>query len=52
MDRLRASEIIEKWTEELLGVCVTPKKQKKMIVGRIKLHEILGSDLGATVYQS
>ena len=29
MDRLQQSEIIEKWQEELLGVCVTPKKQKK-----------------------
>jgi hypothetical protein len=29
MDRLRESEIIEKWDEELMGVCVTPKKQKR-----------------------
>jgi hypothetical protein len=29
MDRLKKSEIIEKWDEELMGVCVTPKKQKK-----------------------
>ena len=29
MDRLQESEIIEKWDEELMGVCVTPKKQKR-----------------------
>jgi hypothetical protein len=29
MDRLQEGEIIENWNEELMGVCVTPKKQKK-----------------------
>jgi len=29
MDRLQKSEIIEQWEEELMGVCVTPKKMKK-----------------------
>lgn len=29
MDRLQESEIIEKWDEELMGVCVTPKSQKR-----------------------
>jgi hypothetical protein len=28
MDRLQQGEIIEKWDEELTGVCVTPKKTK------------------------
>jgi hypothetical protein len=29
MDRLQLGEIIEKWDEELTGVCVTPRKTKK-----------------------
>jgi hypothetical protein len=29
MDRLQEGEIIENWNEELMGVCVTPKKQKR-----------------------
>ncbi|MBS0624374.1 MAG: hypothetical protein JSS62_07140 [Verrucomicrobia bacterium] len=29
MDRLQKNEIIEKWNEELMGVCVTPKKQTR-----------------------
>lgn len=29
MDRLQKNEIIEKWDEELMGVCVTPKKIKR-----------------------
>lgn len=29
MDRLQESEIIERWDEEFMGVCITPKKQKK-----------------------
>ncbi len=29
MDRLQKGEVIEDWNEELMGVCVTPKKRKK-----------------------
>lgn len=29
MDRLQQGEIIEKWDEELTGLCVTPKKTKR-----------------------
>lgn len=29
MDRLQEGDIIENWNEELMGVCVTPKKQKR-----------------------
>jgi hypothetical protein len=29
MDRLQKNEIIEKWDEELLGVCIVPKKSKE-----------------------
>ncbi len=29
MDRLQENKIIEKWDEELMGVCVTPNKQKQ-----------------------
>lgn len=36
MDRLQENEIIEKWDEEFLGVCVTPKKQKKRLKPEIK----------------
>lgn len=31
MDRLQKGEVIETWNEELMGVCVTPKRQKKKI---------------------
>lgn len=34
MDRLQQSDIIEKWDEELLGVCVTPKKPKRKEKGQ------------------
>ena len=30
MDRLQQSEIIEKWEENLLGMDITPKRQKKI----------------------
>jgi len=36
MDRLQENEIIEKWDEEFLGVCVTPKKQQKRLKSDIK----------------
>ena len=32
MDRLHESEIIEKWEESLLGMDITPKRQKKKAV--------------------
>lgn len=31
MDRLQESKVIENWNEELMGVCVTPKKHKKIV---------------------
>jgi hypothetical protein len=36
MDRLKESEIIEKWDEELMGVCVTPQKQKRKPKSEVK----------------
>jgi len=44
MDRLQQSEIIEKWDEELMGVCITPKKQKE------KKKQKLKKLLRATIY--
>ncbi len=34
MDRLQQGEIIEKWDEELTGVCVTPRKTKKQEIAK------------------